>query len=188
MVIKMYACGMAKSSNYYTYHLIYLMLRTLKKPLPAFSLSYTHRSYFSVFRIQWQETSFPWSYTSSRHCIITCGGHHCPHQSSRTHIFLVHLHSSSWYWSFLSSLLGFWSLYVILILMYSSGHVSPLTEGSPGVPEGAICDKRAPFLTPFSHFSAFTLCSLHQGSWVLSLCGNFSWFSLTILFSFSKFQ
>lgn len=54
--------------------------------------------------------------------------------------------------------------------------MSPLTEGSPGVPEGAICDKRAPFLTPFSHSSAFTLCSIHQGSWVLSLCGNFSWF------------
>lgn len=41
MVIKMYACGMAKSSNYYTYHLISLMLRTLKN-LSQPSLSHTH--------------------------------------------------------------------------------------------------------------------------------------------------
>lgn len=48
MVIKMYACGMAKSSNYYAYHLIYLMLRTLKTSPGLLSLIHTQILLISI--------------------------------------------------------------------------------------------------------------------------------------------
>lgn len=132
---------------------------------------------------------FPRSYTSNHHCILICGGHHCPHQSpwTLTHIFLVHLRSSSWHWSFLSSLLGFWSLYIILILMYSSGHVCPLTEASLGVFLRAPSVIRGLLSWLPSVIPLRLPCVLStRGSRVLFLCGDFSWFSLTVLFNFSK--